>query len=106
MPSADQPINRSLRSLIQEMALPAMVMDLDGTVPLRNTAAERLFGWSEWEVQGSSLPIVSKNKRDESLLLHRIVARGNSYTGVELVGERKDGSTVEVSLSASPLRNK
>ena len=105
MPSADQPVNPAFRSLIQEMALPAVVMDLDGTVQLWNTAAERLFGWSEWAVQGSSLPIVSKNKRDESLLLHRIVARGNSLTGVDLVRERKDGSTVEVSLSASPLRN-
>ena len=105
MPSADQPVNPAFRSLIQEMALPAVVMDLDGTVQLWNTAAECLFGWSEWEVQGSSLPIVSKNKRDESLLLHRIVARGNSFTGVDLVRERKDVSTVEVSLSASPLRN-
>ena len=105
MPSSDRPVNSAIRSLIRDLALPSVVLDLDGRVQIWNTAAERLFGWSEWEVQGSSLPIVPKNKRDESLLLHRIVARGNAYTGLDLIRQKKDGSTVNVSLSASPVRN-
>ena len=105
MPSSDQPVNRAIRPLIRDLALPAVVLDLDGRVQLWNTAAERLFGWSEWEVQGSSLPIVPRNKREESLLLHRIVARGNAYTGLDLIRQKKDGSRVDVSLSASPLRD-
>jgi len=79
---------------------------LDGTVLTWNPAAERLFGYRADEIVGRSIAVVIPEDRqhEEPGLLKRIVA-GERIAHFESVRVRKDGSTFDVSLSMSPVRD-
>ena len=80
-------------------------VDMEGNVLTWNESAERLFGWRADEVLGRPLPIVPDGKEGEFAELRDRVKSGESFTGVELVRRRKDGSRFEASLAVAPLRD-
>lgn len=97
--------NESLRALIRASPAAIVSIDPDGTVRTWNSAAERIFGWSAAEVLDRPLPTVPDDHRDEfRFLLHRY-ARGESVTGLETRRRRRDGSVVDVSISAAPMHD-
>lgn len=75
----------------------------DGFVQTWNKASERIFGWTEKEVIGEKLPIVPDHLQDEYQKLRKRALAGESLTELELKRQRKDGSTVDVSLSTAPI---
>jgi len=79
---------------------------LDGTVLTWNPAAERLFGYRADEIVGRSIAVVIPEDRqdEEPDFLKRTVA-GERIAHHESVRVRKDGSTFDVSLSMSPVRD-
>lgn len=81
--------------------------DLDSRVLSWNPAAEAIFGWSADEMVGQSIRriIPEDRQQEEDLILDRI-KRGESATRMETVRLRKDGSTVEVAVLVSPVRNR
>ena len=93
-----------LRALFDADPNAVMALDHDGLVQFWNPAAERIFGWSEDEVFGSPLPIVSKEKRSQHEQLRRRVFDGESIEGVEVKRRRKDGTVIDVRISAAPMR--
>ena len=95
--------NDTLRALVAAAPLPIVVTDLDTTVRLWNPAAERLFGWPSAEVMGKPLPIVPIERRGECSAVRERVGRGESVRAVETVRLRRDGSVVDVAVSAAPL---
>ena len=95
--------NDTLRALVAAAPLPIVVTDLDTTVRLWNPAAERLFGWPAAEVTGKLLPIVPTERRGECSAMRDAVGRGESVRAVETVRLRRDGSAVDVAVSAAPL---
>jgi PAS domain S-box-containing protein len=95
--------NDTLRALVAAAPLPIVVIDLDTTVRLWNPAAERLFGWSATEVTGAPLPIVPPERCHECAVLREAVGRGESFHDVETVRLRRDGTAVDVAISAAPL---
>ncbi|BAZ26904.1 PAS/PAC sensor hybrid histidine kinase [Kalymmatonema gypsitolerans NIES-4073] len=94
---------QTLSTLIKASPLPIVVIKPDITVQLWNSAAERLFGWSETEVLGQLIPIVPEEKREECRQVRAAVAKGEIFAGVETYRCKRDGSTVIVSISAAPL---
>lgn len=78
-------------------------IDLLGNVLAWNASAERVFGWSAEEVLGKPLPLVPEEKQDEFRRLRDRVQAGETLTGLELVRRRKDGSTIQCSLSTAPI---
>jgi PAS domain S-box-containing protein len=78
---------------------------LDGTITGWNPAAERLFGYSAAEVVGRSIEIIVPPDRIAEVhdTLRR-VGWGERIEHNETVRLRKDGSSVEVSLSISPIK--
>ena len=96
--------HQALRALVYTSPLAIFDLDPLGRVAnVWNPAAERLFGWSEAEVTGRPLPIVSSDQDGEfKLLLSRVLA-GEAFTGLEITRIRRDGSTIELSLAAAPL---
>ena len=79
-------------------------MDHNGTVGIWNPAAERLLGWTAEEVRGKVLPTASPESRAELEVVKDRVLRGEELAGMELIGRhRKDGSLVDISLSAAPI---
>jgi two-component system cell cycle sensor histidine kinase/response regulator CckA len=97
--------NQALQTLIQASPLAIISLDLDGNVRSWNPAAERIFGWSELEVLGRPLPIPAEGQPQESRELLERLQKGEPLAGVESRRPRKDGSLIDVILSAAPLYN-
>src|SRR6185437_13096970 len=78
---------------------------LQGTITGWNPAAERLFGFSAAEAVGQDIDIIVPPELRSAVrdLLGRI-GRGEPVEDHEALRLRKDGSTVPVSLSISPIR--
>ncbi|MBI5284537.1 MAG: EAL domain-containing protein [Chloroflexi bacterium] len=95
---------RMLHVLIEASPVPITALDVEGRVQLWNPAAERAFGWSEEEVLGQPYPLVPEGKSEEFLhLLQEVVGNRRTLAGVELKRQRKDGSPIDIALSAAPL---
>jgi PAS domain S-box-containing protein len=91
------------RAMIACSPLALYAIDMQGRVLTWNESARRIFGWTAEEVVGKPLPIVPEDKQQEFSALRRRVRDGESFTGVELVRQRRDGSMIEVSLAVAPL---
>ncbi|WP_235983383.1 PAS domain S-box protein [Bradyrhizobium australiense] len=79
---------------------------LDGTISGWNGAAERLFGFTAAEAVGKSINIiVPPNKRAEIGNILERVGGGERIEHYETSRVCKDGRTVDVSLSISPIRS-
>lgn len=95
--------NQALRALIQASPLAIIALDGEGRVTIWNPAAERIFGWSEREVQGQPLPTIPQNLRTEFFSELATSSREDSHTGYETHRLRKDGSSIEIILWTAPL---
>ena len=95
--------NETLQALIQSSPLAIVALDTSGNVKAWSKAAERIFGWSAHEAIGLSLPIVPDDKQAEFHGLCERVLRGELLNEVEARRRRKDGSPIEVRISAAPL---
>jgi PAS domain S-box-containing protein len=80
--------------------------DFKGFVTSWNRGAERLFGYSEEEMIRHPLHVLipAHRREDELALLQRILA-GERVEQRETLRQRKDGSSIEVSVTMSPLRD-
>ena len=97
----------SLFSAVVESSNDAIITKLlDGTITGWNGAAERLFGFTAAEAIGKSINIiVPPDRRDEVGNIVERISRGEPIEHHETSRVRKDGSTVDVSLSISPIRS-
>jgi PAS domain S-box-containing protein len=80
-------------------------LDLDGNVRMWNRGAERMFGWTEAEVLGKTLPTAPEEERAAYRQLLDSQFHGASHTGVRVRRLRKDGRLIDASLWTVPLRN-
>jgi PAS domain S-box-containing protein len=79
---------------------------LDGTITSWNRSAERLFGYSAQEAIGQRITlIVPDERRSEEEDILRRLARGERVDHFETVRRRKDGTSIDVSLTISPVRD-
>ena len=79
---------------------------LDGTITGWNGAAERLFGFTAGEAIGQSIDIiVPPDRREEVRNITERTSRGDPIEHFETKRVCKDGHTVDVSLSISPIRS-
>jgi PAS domain S-box-containing protein len=79
--------------------------DLNGNILTWNRGAERIFGYTSDEAVGRSITMIIPQERldEETHVLSRIRA-GLSVEHFETVRQRKDGSSVDISLTVSPVR--
>ncbi|MCG3114143.1 MAG: PAS domain S-box protein [Candidatus Manganitrophus sp. SA1] len=95
--------NETLRALIHASPLAIFALDPEGKVKMWNPAAERLFGWREYEIFNQRFPILPVDQEEELDLLQKLVCEGKGFTGLETCHSRKDGSSVDISISVAPL---
>jgi PAS domain S-box-containing protein len=104
MSAAPEAREDRLDAVIAASPIPILEVGLDDRVRLWNPAAERVFGWSAGEVVGEVVPFVPPEARGEFVELVARVRSGTTYTGFEAVRLRKDGTRIDVEISAAPIR--
>ena len=95
---------RTFESLIEASPLPILSIDRNGSVQIWNRAAEELFGWQRHEVVGKSIPLGAQDL-EEAARIRQEIDGGRVIRNQEVRWKRKDGTHLDLALSAAPLRD-
>jgi two-component system cell cycle sensor histidine kinase/response regulator CckA len=96
-----------LAAIIESSEDAIISKDLTGTILTWNDAAQRVYGYSAEETIGRKMLLLFPPDRvnEEVDILARI-GRGEQVSHFETTRVRKGGSTIEVSLTISPIRDR
>ena len=79
---------------------------VQGIITSWNRGAERLFGYSAAETVGRPMQMLfPEGRRDEEAGILRTIARGENVDHFDTVRVRKDGTSIDVAVTISPIRN-
>lgn len=95
------------RQIVDNAFEPIVTLNADHLVVIWNQAAARVFGYSAKAVEGQSLALIfgDPGMKKIEAILNKIAAGEIAQGGevLELIGQHKDGSAIEVGLSISML---
>ena len=94
-----------LQAVIDAAPAAVVMLDAEGTVSLWNPAAERIFGWTEEEVLAEGFPDRPEGEGELFLAVARQVMEGGSFTDLAMRIPCKDGTEIDVSISAGPVHD-
>jgi PAS domain S-box-containing protein len=95
-----------LASIVESSDDAIVSKNLDGIVTSWNKAAERIFGYSALEAIGQPITLViPKDRQSEEIEILTRIRRGERIDHFETVRQRKDGSSILVSLTVSPVKD-
>ena len=105
----DEEHDRELRLLLETATQGIVSVDAEGTIVMANRALEAMFGWTPDALVGQSIerlvPSLIRGRHFQHRLQYFAAPRPRLMGhGLQLVGEREDGSTfpIEVSLNHVP----
>ena len=79
--------------------------DLNGIVQTWNGAAERMFGYTSEEMVGRPIRvIIPEDRQSEEDTVLATIRAGRAVEHFETIRQRKDGTSIEISLTVSPVR--
>ncbi|MGN8231006.1 PAS domain S-box protein [Paenibacillus polymyxa] len=96
-------VKEHLESVINQTADAIHVTDEEDRVVRVNHAFEALYGWTKKELVGRKLEFVPLQQQEEYEFQKKSLLQGESIVSSETLRMRKDGSTVEISMSTSPI---
>ena len=105
--AADPAVNAARLAAIVSSSDDAIVSKtLEGVITSWNPGAERIFGYTAAEAVGQHITLIIPEERygEEREVLARLV-KGERIDHFETVRRTKDGRSVEISLTVSPVRN-
>lgn len=94
-----------LESLIDNSADAIVTSDLNEIVTSWNSGAERIYGFTEEDAINKFLPFVTESLKDAEKAYTERVKNGEVLKDIETLRQRKDGKTIEVSLTLSPIKD-
>ena len=98
--------SQHLAALVESSDDAIITKDLNGTITSWNQAAEELFGYSREEAIGNPVTmLIPQEHVDEEPEILKRIRRGERIEHYETVRQRKDGSSVDISLTVSPIKN-
>jgi PAS domain S-box-containing protein len=105
-PPPDDITARHLAKVVESSDDAIISKDLNGIIRSWNRAAERMFGYTQAEALGRSIRMLIPDElqNEEDTVLDKIRA-GEVVDHYETIRRRKDGTTVSISLTVSPIRN-
>ncbi|MEO7726961.1 MAG: EAL domain-containing protein [Burkholderiales bacterium] len=95
-----------VEAMIDASPLAIVEFDIDLEVDRWNAAAERMFGWNKYEVINGPTPLVPPHLMEEARAHRTRIFNGATFENVETVRLRKDGTLINVSVSAAAIRNR
>ena len=97
---------RRLAAVVESSDDAIITKSLDSIITSWNPAAERIFGYQEAEAIGQSIRmLIPAHLQDEEDIVLAKIRRGERVDHYETTRLRKDGSTIAVSLTVSPIRD-
>jgi PAS domain S-box-containing protein len=79
---------------------------LDGIITSWNKGAERMFGYTAEEAVGKPVMIlIPPDRHNEEYIILERIGRGERVEHYETVRKRKDGSSIVISLTVSPVKD-
>ena len=97
---------RDLASVVNSTDDAVVVETADGRTMAWNPGAERMYGYAALEMIGRPIDaIVPEDHRGESDAIRARILAGERIDHYETTRRRKDGRLIQVSLTASPLRD-
>ena len=98
-----------LRTLFQETPTAAVLVDEEGLIRVINDQAADLFGYEPAELEGETVERLVPDGLEDRHQAHREAYMENPERramgiGLELEGERRDGTTIPVEISLSPVQ--
>lgn len=98
-------VQARLASIVEYSDDAVISLALDGTILSWNNTAARMFGYTSDDVVGKNFSILTPAFLPENFpgLLENMIA-GSHQDSFETIRERKDGSTLHVSIMLSPIR--
>ena len=96
--------SRYLAKIIDSSDDAIVTKDLNSIIQLWNASAERMFGYTAAEAIGQSIRMIIPDDRqsEEDFVLGQIKA-GHHVRHYETIRRRKDGTTLPISLTVSPV---
>jgi PAS domain S-box-containing protein len=95
-------LNETLNSIIAASPHGILAVDRERNVFLWNPAATRIFGWTADEVIGGKVPFVPDSQREDSDLFSQRALKGETFTNREVRRMRRDGTLLDLLVSAAP----
>jgi PAS domain S-box-containing protein len=95
-----------LASIVESTGDAVIGKTLDGETLSWNRGAERIYGYTAEEMIGRSLSVlVPPDRREELAAIMARLAAGEAVEHLETVRLRKDGRTIHVAMTISPIRD-
>ncbi len=99
-------MQRRLAAIIESSSDAIISEDLTGTITAWNKGAERIYGYAAGEAIGKPVSILApKGHPDDTAMLLDRARRGMSLDNFDTQRVRKDGKTIDVAITMSPLRS-
>lgn len=95
---------RQFREAVDQTAHAVYITDVDGRIEYVNPAFEEVTGYEEREVRGETPRLLKSGKHDDDLYsdLWQTILSGERWHN-EMVDERKDGETIVLDQTISPI---
>jgi PAS domain S-box-containing protein len=101
----DNVVTNWLTALIDSADDAVISKTLDGVITSWNKGAERIFGYTPAEAIGRHISIlIPDDHQDEEIVIIGKLRKGERVDHFETIRKRKDGSSVDISLTISPIK--
>ncbi len=89
-------------SAVNSSADAIIIYDLNGNAQYVSDSFTRLFGWTKEEILGKPVPFMPESEEEASLSrINRLIQDGKEMSGFETKRITKDGTVLDVNISAS-----
>jgi two-component system, cell cycle sensor histidine kinase and response regulator CckA len=98
--------NKRLAAIVESSHDAIIGKNLQGIVTSWNKGAEKVFGYASAEIVGNSiLRLIPADRQEEERYILDTVGRGESVEHFETLRLRKDGTLIDISVTASPIKD-
>ena len=98
------PLRELLAAIVEDSEDAILSKTLDGTILTWNKAAERMYGYRAEEVIGKNVTMLAPDRPDEIREILQRLREGKKIQHFETNRRTKEGQTIFVSLTISPVR--